>query len=52
VDETRSADQLPPSDAPDDTPAKRTRNTAAIPTDLTPGESREYPDVPGYEILG
>jgi serine/threonine-protein kinase len=29
-----------------------TRNTAAIPTDLTPGESRDYPDVPGYEILG
>jgi formylglycine-generating enzyme required for sulfatase activity len=29
-----------------------TRNTGAIPTDLTPGESREYPEVPGYEILG
>jgi formylglycine-generating enzyme required for sulfatase activity len=36
----------------DDTPAKRARSTAAIPTDLTPGESHEYPDVPGYEILG
>jgi hypothetical protein len=24
----------------------------AIPTDLAPGECREYPDVPGYEILG
>jgi serine/threonine protein kinase len=29
-----------------------TRDTGAIPTGLTPGESREYPDVPGYEILG
>jgi formylglycine-generating enzyme required for sulfatase activity len=52
VDETLSADRLPPSDAPDDTPPKRTRNTAAIPTDLTPGESQEYPEIPGYEILG
>jgi serine/threonine-protein kinase len=50
VDEARSADCPPP--APEDTPAKRTRNTAAIPTDLTPGEGREYPDVPGYEVLG
>jgi serine/threonine-protein kinase len=23
-----------------------------VPTDLTPGESREYPEIPGYEILG
>jgi formylglycine-generating enzyme required for sulfatase activity len=52
VDESLSANRLPPSDAPDDTPAKRTRNTGAIATDLTPGEGREYPDVPGYEILG
>jgi formylglycine-generating enzyme required for sulfatase activity len=29
-----------------------TRNTGAIPTDRTPGEGREYPDVPGYEVLG
>ena len=29
-----------------------TRNTGAISTGLTPGESQEYPDVPGYEILG
>jgi eukaryotic-like serine/threonine-protein kinase len=50
VDETRSADGPPP--APEDTPAKLTRNTRAIATDLTPGESREYPEVPGYEILG
>jgi formylglycine-generating enzyme required for sulfatase activity len=35
-----------------ETPPKVTRNTAAIPTDLAPGESREYPEVPGYEILG
>src|SRR5262249_59531983 len=27
-------------------------NTAAFPTDLTLGESREYPEIPGYEILG
>jgi serine/threonine protein kinase len=50
VDETRSADHPLPD--PEDTPAKLTRNTAAVPTDLTPGESRDYPDVPGYEILG
>ena len=50
VDKTRSGDPLP---APlDDTPPKITRNTAAVPTDLTPVESREYPEVPGYEILG
>jgi formylglycine-generating enzyme required for sulfatase activity/tRNA A-37 threonylcarbamoyl transferase component Bud32 len=29
-----------------------TRNTGAVATDLASGESREYPDVPGYEILG
>src|ERR1700732_2751130 len=29
-----------------------TRNTGAISTGLTPGEGREYPEVPGYEILG
>jgi formylglycine-generating enzyme required for sulfatase activity len=52
VDETRSADRLPPSVAPNDIPAKRTRNTGAVATDLTPGESREYPEIPGYEILG
>src|SRR6516225_6373541 len=52
VDETRSADQLPASPGPDGTLAKRTRNTGAIATDLAPGESREYPEVPGYEILG
>src|SRR5262249_16872910 len=52
MDETLSAHRLPPSHVPDDTPAKRTRNTAAIPTDLTPGESRDYPEIPGYEILG
>jgi formylglycine-generating enzyme required for sulfatase activity len=23
-----------------------------VPTDRTPGESREYPEIPGYEILG
>jgi formylglycine-generating enzyme required for sulfatase activity len=51
VDETRSAHRLP-EESPDNAPAKLTRDTAAVPTDLTPGESREYPDVPGYEILG
>jgi hypothetical protein len=55
VDETRSADGFPP--APDETPAKRTRDTRALSTHLTPGESREQPEVPdreipGYEILG
>jgi hypothetical protein len=52
VDEAPSAHRLPPPDAPDDAQAKRTRDTRAGPTDLTPGESREYPDIPGYEILG
>jgi formylglycine-generating enzyme required for sulfatase activity len=51
VDETRSVDG-PASAAPDGTLPKMTRNTAAIATDLTPSESREYPEVPGYEILG
>ena len=52
MDETRSADQLPASPDPVGTTAKLTRNTGDIATDLTPGESREYPEVPGYEILG
>jgi serine/threonine protein kinase/formylglycine-generating enzyme required for sulfatase activity len=52
VDETPSADRLPPPVAPDVTPPKITRNTRAIATDLTPGESRDYPDVAGYDILG
>jgi formylglycine-generating enzyme required for sulfatase activity len=52
VDETASADGLPPPNEANDTPAKRTRDTRAVPTDLTPGESREYPEIPGYEILG
>ena len=47
-----SADRLPDSAASDAAPLKLTRNTGAISTGLTPGESREYPDVPGYEILG
>jgi serine/threonine protein kinase len=50
VDETPSADQ--PFPQPDDIPPRLTRNTRAVSTNLTPGESREYPDVPGYEILG
>jgi formylglycine-generating enzyme required for sulfatase activity len=37
---------------PDGAPAQRTRNTGALPTDLATDESREYPEVPGYEILG
>ena len=52
MDETRSADRLPDSAAPDATPPKMTRNTGAISTGLTPGESQEYPEIPGYEILG
>jgi formylglycine-generating enzyme required for sulfatase activity len=51
VDETHSADR-PPAVVPDGTPPKLTRNTVAAATDLAPGESREYPEVPGYEILG
>jgi formylglycine-generating enzyme required for sulfatase activity len=52
VDETRSADRLPDIAAPDASPPKLTRNTGALATDLTPGESRAYPEVSGYEILG
>ncbi len=52
MDETRSADPLAASAPLDGTPPKMTRNTGAISTGLTPGESREYPEVPGYEILG
>jgi formylglycine-generating enzyme required for sulfatase activity len=52
VDEKPSADGLPPPSAVNDTPAKRTRDTRAVPTDLAPGESWEYPEIPGYEILG
>jgi formylglycine-generating enzyme required for sulfatase activity/tRNA A-37 threonylcarbamoyl transferase component Bud32 len=52
VDEKTSADGLPPPSAANDTLAKRTRDTRAVPTDRTPGESREYPEVPSYEILG
>ena len=33
-------------------PVRVTRNTGAIPTGLTPAESREFPVVPGYEVLG
>jgi formylglycine-generating enzyme required for sulfatase activity len=51
MDETASADRLP-EESPAGAPAKLTRNIAAVPTDLTPGESREYPEIPGYEILG
>jgi hypothetical protein len=50
VDEKPSADGRPPPSAANDTPAMRTRDTRAVPTGLTPGESREYPDVPGYEV--
>jgi serine/threonine protein kinase len=46
--ETPSADPPPP----DGSPPNLTRDTRAISTGLTPGESREYPEVPGYEILG
>src|SRR5580700_10997339 len=52
VNEMPTTDQPPASPDPNGTLAKLTRNTGAIPTDLTPGESREYPEVPGYEILG
>jgi formylglycine-generating enzyme required for sulfatase activity len=37
---------------PDGTPAQQTRNTAAVATHRAPGEGREYPEVPGYEVLG
>src|SRR4051812_46986723 len=52
VDETPAADRLPAFAPPDGIRPKMTQNTGAMATDLTPGESREYPEVPGYEILG
>jgi serine/threonine protein kinase/formylglycine-generating enzyme required for sulfatase activity len=52
VDETRSPDGLPDSPEPEATPPKMTLNTGAIATDLAPGESRAYPEVSGYEVLG
>jgi formylglycine-generating enzyme required for sulfatase activity len=52
VPETPSADHLPSPGGGNDAPGKRTRDTRAVPTDLTPGESRAYPEIPGYEILG
>src|SRR6516162_8813280 len=52
VAETPSVDPRPASPGPDGTLAQVTRHTGAIRTDLTPGEGREYPEVPGYEILG
>ena len=52
VDETRPADRLPSPGGGNGAPGKGTRDTRAVPTDRTPGESREYPEIPGYEILG
>jgi WD40 repeat protein len=52
VDETRSADRLPAAAASEEKPHPITRNTGAVATGLTPGENQEYPEVPGYEILG
>jgi formylglycine-generating enzyme required for sulfatase activity len=51
VDETHPADRRPLPTAPNDTPPKPARNTGAVSTHLAPGECREYPEVPGYEIL-
>jgi formylglycine-generating enzyme required for sulfatase activity/tRNA A-37 threonylcarbamoyl transferase component Bud32 len=50
--ETPSADPPPGSAAPNGSPPNLTRDTRAISTGLTPAESREYPEIPGYEILG
>jgi formylglycine-generating enzyme required for sulfatase activity len=52
VPEIRSADHLPSPGEGNDAPGKRTRDTRAVPTDLTPGESRASPEIPGYEVLG
>src|SRR5262249_7994991 len=43
VDETPSDDRPPPN---------VTRDTRALPPDLAPAAAAEYPDVPGYEVLG
>src|SRR5262245_30951314 len=52
VPETRSADQLPSPGGGNDALEKGTRNTRAVPTALTPRESRAYPEILGSEILG
>src|SRR5262249_29412182 len=52
VPKTPSADHITASAASDGTPPKLTRNMGAMATDLAPGECREYPEVPGYEMLG
>jgi formylglycine-generating enzyme required for sulfatase activity len=52
VDETPSVDPLSAGAVPVGTPPKITRATGAISTHLTPAEGREYPEVPGYEVLG
>jgi serine/threonine-protein kinase len=51
VDETHSADRPTPPAVPDGTLPKLTGNTEAVAADLAPGEGRDYPDVPGYEVL-
>jgi hypothetical protein len=35
-----------------ESPEKMTRDTRAVPTALTPAESRAYPESPGSEFLG
>jgi formylglycine-generating enzyme required for sulfatase activity len=52
VDETRSADRPPSPGEDKDASEKRTLRGLAVPTDLAPRESREYPEIPGYKILG
>ncbi len=47
-------DQTCSDDRPANVPAPPlvTRNTGAVSTGLTDAESREYPEIPGYEVLG
>jgi formylglycine-generating enzyme required for sulfatase activity len=52
VDETPFAEPLPASADQGGSSPKLTRNTAAVHTDLAVGEGRDYPEVPGYEVLG
>jgi formylglycine-generating enzyme required for sulfatase activity len=52
VPETRTVDRPPSSDGGSDDSGKTAHDTRALPRDQTPGESGEYPEIPGYEILG
>ena len=51
--DTIDKDQAPSAElAAEAPPVRVTRNTGAVPTGLTPAENREFPVLPGYDVLG